>query len=307
MLFGRRDMRAAACGALLVAALVFTVPAWGEDGTVPNPPWPQALPEQAVPNTVHAHPVRNCRRASIRCVNRLARKLRRQWRVFDRVCDHRAVIAYSYWQITLGLRRDLRTARPGLVHHRRWMTYLITAFSNRYIRAFRDWAAGRPVPEGWRITFETAASGDVSAGQDVLLFSNVHVQHDLPLTMERLGLFTRRGASHKPDHDAVNEINARVFNPIQDYISAHYDPQFSMVDLQPSPLDEIGTLELVKSWREQAWRSTERLLAARTPEERAEVVGQIRATTKAWAEFISSFEQPGYHEVRDEYCRAHRR
>jgi uncharacterized protein DUF5995 len=299
-------LRIGAALALAVVVAFAAGPARGEEGAVPNPPWPQALPPQEVPNTVHAHPVRRCKRATLRCVNRLARRLRRQWRRFDSACDHRAVISYSYWQITRGLRADLRLPQPGLVRHRRWMIYLITAFSNRYFKAFRNWAGGKPVPEGWRTTFEAAESGDVSAGQDVLLFSNVHVQHDLPLTMERLGLYTPRGASHKPDHDAVNEINARVFNPIEDYIGAHYDPLFPLIDLQPSPLDEIGTLELVKSWREQAWRSAERLLAARTPQERAEVVDQIRSSTNAWARFIASGEFPGYHQTRDDFCRAHR-
>ena len=70
----------------------------------------------------------------------------------------------------------------------------------------------------------------------------------------------------------MNEVNARVFDGIEKFIAAHYDPSFSLIDLPVVPLDEIGTLELVKLWRENAWRSAERLLAARTPEERATVV-----------------------------------
>jgi hypothetical protein len=290
---------------MVVAALGLAAAAAGEDWTVPNPPWPQALPPAEVPGTAQPHPVRNCRQASIACVDLLARRLRRQWRRFDRVCDHRAVISYSYLQITRGLREDLAGRRPALVRDRRWMTYLITTFSNRYFAAFRRWREGLPVPAGWRIAFEAARSGDASAGQDVLLFSNVHVQHDLPFALEEMGLKTRRGRSHKPDHDAVNEINARVFNPIQDYIAAHYDPTFDEIDAQPSPLDEIGTLELVKSWREQAWRSGERLLAARSPSERAEVVRTIRATTEAWARLIASGGPPGHRQARDAWCRAH--
>jgi hypothetical protein len=298
-------IRALIAGAVTLAVLCLAVPSTAQEGGVPNPPWPQALPPDQIPLGPQPGPVRNCRRASIACVDLLARRLRRQWQRFDAGCDHRAVTAYSYLQITLGLRADLARRKPGLIRHRRYFTYLITAFSNRYFNAFRNWADGGPVAEGWRIAFETAAEGDANAGQDVLLFSNVHVQHDLPFVLEKIGLRAPNGASRKPDHDAVNEINARVFDPIQDYIAAHYDPTFDEIDAGPSPLDETGTLELVKSWREQAWRSAERLLAAESPQERRMVVDRIKSTTAAWARFISGGGTPGHREARDEWCRAH--
>ena len=289
----------------LVGAVGLATSAQGQEA-VPNPPWPQALPPDQVPIGPQPKPVRNCRRASIDCIDLLVRRLRKQWHRFDVRCDHRAVTSFSYLQITRGLRADLARPQPGLVRHRRYFTYLITAFSNRYFNAFRNWAKGGPVAEGWRVAFETAATGDANAGQDVLLFSNVHVQHDLPFVLEKVGLRARNGASRKPDHDAVNEINARVFDPIQDYIAAHYDPTFDEVDAGPSPLDEIGVLETVKSWREQAWRSAERLLAAESPQERKMVVERIKSSTAAWARFISGGGTPGHREARDAWCRAHR-
>jgi hypothetical protein len=267
--------------------------------------WPQLIPPGASPTGAQPHPVPRCRVASIACVDGLVRRLRAQWRAYDRICEHRAVIAYSYLQITRGLREDLGGPRPELVRYRRWMTYLITTFSNRYFDAFRDFEAGRPVAEAWRITFETAAEGDANAGQDVLLFSNAHVQHDLPFALAEMGLRTPSGLSRKRDHDAVNAINARVFDPIEDYIAAHYDPSFTAIDAKPSPLEEIGTLELVKSWRETAWRNAERLLNADTDAERAQVASSIDAISTAWAELISSGGMPGHREVRDEWCREH--
>jgi hypothetical protein len=214
------------------------------------------------------------------------------------------VISYSYLQITRGLRRDMKRP-PGLVRHRRWMGYLITTFSNRYFDAFRNWNRGLPVAESWRTTFEAAADGDYQAGQEVLLFSNAHVQHDLPFAYEEMGIETRSGRARKPDHDAVNEINARVFDGIEKHIAAHYDPSFSLIDIPVVPLEEIGTLELVKLWRENAWRSAERLVAAKSQAERDAVVAQIDRTANAWAELISSTSFPGYGAARDEWCASH--
>jgi hypothetical protein len=300
----RRVGSAVAVLAILVAAPL----ASGQDSILGGHdliPWPQALPPADVPNDAQAHPVEHCRRAAVRCVAGLERRLQRQWERFDAACDHRAVVAYSYLQITRGLLADLRGPRPGLVTHRRWMEYLITNFSNRYFRAFYRYGHGLPVTEGWRITFETAARGDAQAGQEVLLFSNVHVQHDLPFAYEKMGIETRSGRSRKPDHDAVNEVNARVFDGIEKYVAAHYDPSFSLIDVPFVPVEEIGTLELVKLWREGAWRSAERLLSADTPAEHAAVVAQIDETTTAWARMISAFQVPGYGAARDEFCRAH--
>ena len=269
-------------------------------------PWPQSLPPKDIPNQVQAKPVEHCRVASVACVEGLEARLERQWEALDASCDHRAVIAYSYLEITRGLLEDMRGPREGaLVANRRWMALLITNFSNRYFRAFDRWAEGRPLTEAWRVTFETAEQGDLSAGQEVLLFSNVHVQHDLPFAYERMGLETRSGASRKPDHDAVNEVNARVFDGIEKFIAGHYDPSFSLIDLPVIPLDELATLELVKLWRENAWRSAERLLAARTPTERAAVVATIAESSLAWATLISSVRFPGYGAARDEFCATH--
>ena len=83
-------------------------------------------------------------------------------------------------------------------------------------------------------------------------------------------------------------------------------PFFSWIDMQPSPLDEIGTQEMVKGWREGAWRNAERLVNARTPAERKLVEDSIDVNSRVWAEALRSLEQPGYRSVRDDYCRAQR-
>jgi hypothetical protein len=290
----------------VLAALVAAAPGAARSTGTDLVPWPQQLPPADVPNEVQAHGVEHCRHAAVRCVVGLEHRLERQFSRFDAACDHRAVISYSYLQITRGLLADLQGPRDGaLVAHRRWMEYLITNFSNRYFRAFHRYARGRPLTPAWRITFETAAHGDAQAGQEVLLFSNAHVQHDLPFAYAKLGIETRSGRSRKPDHDAVNEVNARVFDGIEKYIAAHYDPSFSLIDIPFVPVEEVGTLELVKSWREQAWRSAERLLSAGSPAERAAVAARIRESSTRWAEIISSGGMPGWRETRDEYCRSH--
>jgi hypothetical protein len=265
--------------------------------------WPQLLPPLPTTAEVQPGPVRRCGHASVECVNRLVHRLREQWHAFDATCDHRAVISYSYLQITKGLRDDLASKRKKLVQDRRWMTYVIIDFSNMYLEAFADDASGGPLAEAWRLTFESADVGDANAGQDVLMFSNAHVQHDLPFVYEEMGMRARNGASHKPDHDAVNAINAVVFDPIEKYIGAHYDPAFQTFDLAV-PIEEIGVIEMIKAWREGAWRNGERLLNAETKAERQDVVDSIDQTSTLWAGLISAGGLPGTRETRDTFCAA---
>jgi hypothetical protein len=94
-----------------------------------------------------------------------------------------------------------------------------------------------------------------------------------------------------------------VFDALEDEFAERYDPQFTLIDLKPSPLDEIGTIEMVKGWREGAWRNAERLMNAHTAAERKAVEDSIDVNSRVWADMIRSLHQPGYHQVRDDYCR----
>jgi hypothetical protein len=267
-------------------------------------PWPQLLPPMPVTTKVQPHPVEHCRQVSVRCMDDLLRRLHAQWRRLDARCDHRALFSLAYIRITKGLRDDLARRHPRYFTYRRWFIDVIVDFSNRYFATYRDYAAGRPVPGSWRIAYDEDMHGDASGGQDVLLASNAHTQHDLPYIYAEMGMRTRGGASRKHDHDGVNAVNSRVFDGLEDYYAEHYDPQFKLIDLKPSPLDELGTMEMVKGWREGAWRNAERLLNAKTPDERRRVEQQIETTSTVWADFIRSGDTPGYRATRDAYCRA---
>jgi Family of unknown function (DUF5995) len=296
--------RGVGAGALITAALLLVPPAGAlADHDDADLPWPQALPARTdVPTDVQPRPVPNCGRATIACIDDLLRRLRRQWRPLDASCDHRALFSLAYIRITAGLRESLAGTAPPAIRYPRWLTYVITTFSNRYFQAFGDYAAGRPVPDAWRITFDAAREGDANGGQDVLLASNAHTQRDLPHVYAEQGTRTPDGASRKPDHDAVNAINSRVFDGLEDEFAERYDPFFTWIDAKPSPLDELGTMEMVKGWREGAWRNGERLLAARSEEERQRVSDSIELGARLWAELIASGRMPGHRATRDAHC-----
>jgi hypothetical protein len=274
----------------------------GDGGGDPLP-WPSLLPGVPVSPHVQPYGVVHCRRASLGCLDDLLRRLYGQWRPLDRTCDHRALFALAYIRITEGLRAAI-VARQ--IRYPQWMEYVITDFSNHYFKAFDDYQRGRPVPYAWKVTFDEAMHGDANGGQDTLLASSAHTQHDLPYIYAEMGMATRAGQSRKPDHDRVNDINYRVFRGLEDYFARYYDPSFRYFEMAPLGSDKTAVLEMVKMWREGAWRNGERLMNATTPAQRQAVERSIDATSSAWADLIRSGDLPGYRQQRDAFCRTAR-
>ena len=298
----RRGARWLVAMALAVAALAACQAraAGPGDGYIP---WPSQLPPRTVGPAAAPHGVPGCRSLELRCVHRLIGRLRREWRAEDVRCEHRAVFSLGYLRITAEIRR--RPAHRRTFGHPRWFIGVVQGFSNLYFSTQADYDAGRRVPGSWRIYYRAMDSGDYNAGQDLLLASNAHTNHDLPYAYAAAGLRTRDGVPRKRDHDRVNDVNASVFSSIASYYADHYDPQFSLYN-RTEPFDKLTALQLVQGWRENAWRQAERLVAAGSRAELEQVQRDIEATSTAWARMIASGATPGYRATRDAYCRSRR-
>jgi uncharacterized protein DUF5995 len=282
----------------LAAALV-CAPGAAASSHPANVQWEELLPAMPSSAGVQPHGVPFCRRASVACVDTEIRRLRTAQTRFR--CDHRGVFATTYLELTRELRRTLRRD-PRFF---RWPRYLYVEdalFADVYFNSLRANRLGTPVPPAWRIAFDTARSGQVNAGQDMLLGINAHVQNDMPFVLAALGLRSPKGASRKPDHDKVNLILDSAYEPVVRAVARRYDPFVDSTNATWNPLDDAGGLELVKGWREEVWRNAERLLNARSAGERREVAAQIQQNAAVWAQAIATPQQPGYRAQRDAYC-----
>jgi hypothetical protein len=267
-----------------------------------NVQWESYLP--ALPSSTKVQPrgVPYCRRPSRACVDTEVRRLRRAQRTFR--CDHRAVFATTYLVLTREFKATIRRER----HFFQYPRYLFAEdalFADVYFNTLSAWRRGKPVPPAWRIAFETARSGQVNAGQDMLLGINAHVQNDMPFVVAALGVRTRRGASRKPDHDKVNLILDAAYERVVEAVARRYDPLVSTTNASWDPFDDVGGLEMVKAWREGVWRNAERLLNARSADERRQVAVQIQQNAAGWATFMAAPQTPGYRATRDAYCASH--
>ena len=141
---------------------------------------------------------------------------------------------------------------------------------------------------------------------DVLLGVSAHINRDLPIVLATIGLTnTATGDSRKPDHDKVNAFLARV--QLDPAVQAAWDPTFASGI--PGTLASSVTLTLIQTWREAAWRWAERLVAARTPAEEADILMQIEVyayqvglTLQTAHSYLAPLQTSA---TRDSYCAQH--
>jgi hypothetical protein len=269
---------------------------------VPNLPWTELLPPLLSPNEP-ADPiaVAHCKRPSMKCVRV---EIKRMKRLRNRLgCDHRAVFATTYLELTKAAKRTLK-GDPGFLRQPRFFFREDALFANVYFDTVKAWKRGQPVADAWRIAFEAAQGSEVTAAQDMLLGINAHVQNDMPFVLAALSLRDRDGNSRKPDHDKFNRILNAAYERVVQAINRRYDPTVSLTNASWWPIDDLAGLEAVRGWRELVWRNAERLVNASSRAERTQVANQIEANAALWATLIALPPVPGYRAQRDAYCEA---
>lgn len=288
-------------GILVAIAVAAPLSAWA-DHPLGNIPWPNLLPPRPV--SAPASPLEPCLPAEPSCVDGVIRQMIKAWTPLDDACDHRAVFALTYLITTQGFREYLSDRRePRFFADEAGIIQLDRAFANLYFDAVTRYGNGA-APPAWRIAFDAARDGRTNAVQDIFLGMNAHIQRDLPVILAGVGLVQADGSTRKSDHDAVNEILSGVLDHIEDEIGRLYDPMVTLADASPSPVDEMGALELLKSWREGAWRNAERLTLATSDAERKVIMTQIETYALIWAQLIAAPDFRWYQARRSAYCTA---
>jgi hypothetical protein len=255
-----------------------------------------------IPSRPHPGPVPGCRHPGLNCLQTTIRRLHQRESRLG--CDHRAVFATTYRVLTQVMLERLRK-EPRFFRFPRYLYFEDGLFADVYIANSAAWSHGRRVAPAWRIAFETARDGDVTAGQDMLLGINAHVQNDMPFVLAALGQRTRGGVSRKADHDRENEILADAYQRVVDTVERRYDPSVGVTNPDGVPADDEAGLELVKKWREDVWHNAERLIATRNdPQRHAEVIDDIEQNAADWATGIAATQTPGYRPQRDAYCKS---
>ena len=166
--------------------------------------------------------------------------------------DRRAVFLTIYATMTRAVHDGVE---DGAFADPEWMGRYLVTFANYYRRAFLAFERGHVerVPDPWRIAFGTAIRGDALVIQDAFLGVNAHINYDLALTLEDVGIDPDRPAKYA-DHRAINEILARLVDVQQEALAETYAAGVEDLDGVLGGFDETATLMSMTEGREQAWR-----------------------------------------------------
>jgi hypothetical protein len=236
------------------------------------------------------------------CVQETIDEMRARYDALLASCDHRGPFALAYLRTTEEYQRA--SLEPGFFDDPAWVDHEDTIFAQLYFDAYDDWEAGRRdrVPEAWRIAFEAAEQRSVTGTGDVLLGISAHINRDLAYTLAISGLVDPdTGASRKPDHDAVNAFLARVPDPLFRELRAVWDPSITWYGGPQGP----AAIAVVQAWREAAWRYAERLVSARSAEERRAVEESIERYAAAQGRTIleaTRYRAGDSSAARDAHC-----
>ncbi len=166
--------------------------------------------------------------------------------------DRRAVFLTIYTRMT---REVAAGIEAGRFTQPDWMGRYLTAFANYYRRAFLAFERGNldAVPAPWRIAFGTALAGDGLVMQDAFLGVNAHINYDLALALDDVGIDPQR-AERYADHREIDEILAGLVDAQQTALAEVYAAGVEDVDEVLGGADESLTLLSLTEGRAQAWR-----------------------------------------------------
>jgi hypothetical protein len=180
-----------------------------------------------------------------------ARFSRLNERLRDRA-DRRSVFLSIYTRMTREVRLGIE---EGTFEDPAWMQSYVLAFADYYRRAFLSFERGAldDVPYPWRVAFGTSIRGDTLIIQDAFLGINAHINYDLALALDDVGIDHERTAKYR-DHRAINDVLADLVDDQQTLLAEVYAPGVEDIDAIFGRFDEAFTLLSMTEGREQAWR-----------------------------------------------------
>ncbi len=269
--------------------------------------WSTFLP--SISSNFTASTENDCPKGSTKCVDNVIREMTRRYNKLG--CDHNSMFAFTYLVTTEEYRKAVQD--PNFFQDNAFVNHQDAVFGDFYFSAYDAWKKGNvaDVPPAWRVAFQAADRQEVGGMGNVLLGMNAHVNRDLPFVLNAIGLVKPDGSSRKPDHDRVNDFLNAVNKYLLTEAAKYLDPTVDDGDVPGTSIDNSAMVQLLVSWREGAWRNAERLAAATTDAERAQVAQQIEdaAAYSALAlrqSYLYNGITNGTAAARNLYCASHR-
>jgi hypothetical protein len=180
-------------------------------------------------------------------------RLRELRDAFEERGDRRAVFLSVYARMTRAVGDRIR---DGVFADPTWVSEYLVAFANLYREATLAYETGDfdSLPTPWQLAFEAAERGDSLVVQDAALGVNAHINYDLALTLERVGVAPNRTAKYG-DHHLVTDVIREILDETQDELAERDAPGLAAFDEALGPVDEWLWVFTIDECRDSAWRT----------------------------------------------------
>jgi hypothetical protein len=181
------------------------------------------------------------------------RELRELRDAFEARGDRRAIFLSIYARMTTAVAD--RIDRGGF-EDPEWVGEYLVAFANHYRVAVHDYETGHRdrVPEAWQLAFDAAADPDVLVVQHAALGVNAHINYDLALAIDRVGVTPDRQRRYR-DHERVTDVVRAIVDDAQEALAARDADGLATVDDALGDLDERLYVFTIDECRDSAWRT----------------------------------------------------
>lgn len=186
-------------------------------------------------------------------VDEARQRLLRLQRAFEGRGDRRALFLSVYARMTGAVAE--RIGRGGF-EDPEWVSAYLVAFTNLYREGVHAYETGdvEALADAWLLAFDAARREDCLVVQDTALGVNAHINYDLALALDRIGLEPSRERKFA-DHAAVTEVVRGILDETQAALADRDAPGLGTVDEALGSFDERALVFTIDQCRDSAWRT----------------------------------------------------
>lgn len=165
--------------------------------------------------------------------------------------DRRAVFLTVYARVTREVAAEIEREEfddPD------WVADYLVTFADFYRQALLNFETGsvKSLPGAWRLFFRATGSDDALIAQSAILGINAHVNYDLALALQTVGI-DRNQATKYRDHRRINKILWQLVDETLDQLAERYAPGLAAIADVAGPVGKVSWFLALAIGREGAW------------------------------------------------------
>jgi hypothetical protein len=131
------------------------------------------------------------------------------------------------------------------------MEKLDVLFANRFLEAYQDYRALKPITGSWRLTFEAARKPNLHIMQHLLAGMNTHISLDLGIATAAVSIGQPLSVMER-DFNQINHVLSDLIDTVQEAMGKS-SPALAVLDWVAGKWDEKFAKANLEHFRKRAW------------------------------------------------------